>query len=694
MCKCNQNNKCRCNQNPCGCEKIDAKCVLYNGVCLSNLGICADTDLEEIIIIIDRLIQDILEQIEQAWVAANIGGGAEVYKGISSLGIHMFRTLIDSVSVNVVENENNISLEVDEDWLEGVIRRIVNEITIELDSPLNSISITSPDTNEFDIDINPNTFTSPNGSVTITSTTTEGELKINFQINPSYINSLLPNITNVGTGAEIYKGLNVNDHEFRGITTQVTQPSNPGQLSGSITAGAVVDGDNVRIDLNFSSLTVTPQTFGVPEYYVNSANPNNGDGSAVNPFRTWELCKEAIIRTDLGGTFSNPYNNGVKVIFQTNITSTEDLTVSNVTYNFQNNVTFTYIGTGPIIDYAKFTGTTFKQITLSGDGILRQQESMSGTLNALNIIGGDGTFSRTLNIRGNIEVRERERNSNPSSDPSNFVEAERKDSAGSTIYGYNETFSKGTVYVSGRNTGGTSLIAIYSGARLTIRDRINTAIQMAGSGSGTSAIVVEGTLQVLHIDKVVRYSTYTGTSPDKYFEPSTTIPRIIINDGYSIVFNDGTFKASHTGSTHSGGYSCLVEVKGTSSTGQNSTFRVGSESRFIVTQDVFYQNIFNVDSDAIVELDNTNLGISGYNGTCYLNNFFYAPTTSTPNLRLVFGRIDFGGPGSFKNINITTVPNTYWVFINGAPVSSAMKTSANVALENDIYTNSGILTRD
>lgn len=692
MCKCNQNNKCSCNQNPCGCEKIDSKCVLYNGVCLSNLDICEDTDLEEIIIIIDGLIQDILEQIEQAWVAANIGGGAEVYKGISSLGIYQFRTLIDSVSVNVVENENNISLSVDEDWLEGVIIRLIDDVIsnlpdTELDSPLSSISITSTGTNEFELDLNPTTFTSPNGSVTITSSTVGGVLRINFQINPSYINGLLPNITNVGSGADIYKGLNGNNHEFRGITTQVTQPSNPGQLSGSITAGAVVDGDNVRIDLNFSSLTVTPQTFGVPEYYVNSANPNNGDGSAVNPFKTWELCKAAI-----GGTPDTSRN--VRVIFQSSISSTEDLTLNGVDFVFQNNVIFTYTGTGPIIDYTKFTGTTNKHITLSGEGILRQQESMSGTLNALNIIGGDGTFSRTLNIRGNIEVRERERNSNPSSDPSNFVEAERKDGAGSTLYGYNETFSKGTVYVSGRNPGGTALMVIQSGARLTIRDRINTTIQMEGSGSGSSSIVVDGTLQVLHIDKVVRYSTYTGTSPDMYFEPSTTIPRIIINDGYAIVFNDGTFKASHTGSTNSGGYSCLVEVKGTSSTGQKSTFRVESGSRFIVSQDVFYQSIFNVDSDAVIVLDNTNLIITGYNGTCYLNNFFYAPTTSTPSLRLVFGRIDFGGPGSFKDTNITTAPNTYWVFINGAPVSSVMKTSANVTLENDIYTNSGILTRD
>lgn len=689
MCKCNQNNKCSCNQNPCGCEKIDAKCVLYNGVCLSNLGICADTDLEEIIIIIDKLIQDILEQIEEAWTAANIGGGAEVYKGISSLGIHQFRTLIDSVSVNVVENENNISLAVDEDWLEDVIIRIVGDIIpdTELDSPLNSISITSTGTNKFELDLNPTTFVSPNGSVTITSHTIGGTLKINFQVNPTYIENLLPNIVNVGTGADIYKGKNGNDHEFRGITTQVTQPSNPGQLSGSITAGAVVDGDNVRIDLNFSSLTVIPQTFGVPEYYVNSANPNNGDGSAVNPYKTWELCKTAI-----GGTPDTSRN--IRVIFQSSISSTEDLTLNGVDFIFQNNVTFTYTGTGPIIDYTKFTGTTNKQITLSGEGILRQQESMSGTLNALNIIGGDGTFSRTLSIRGNIEVRERERNSNPSSDPSNFVEAERKDGAGYTIYGYNEAFSKGTVYVSGRNTGGASLIAIYSGARLTIRDRINPAIQMEGSGSGSSAIVSDGTLQVLHIGKVVRYSTYTGTSPDMYFEPSTTIPRIIINDGYSIIFNDGTFKASYTGSTNSGGYSCLVEVKGKSSTGQNSTFKVGSESRFIVTQDVFYQNIFNVDSDAVVDLDNTNSGISGYNGTCYLKNFFYTPTTSTPNLRLVFGRIDFSGPGLFKHTNITNVPNIYWVFINGKPISSTISTSPDASLNNDIYTNSGVLTRD
>lgn len=613
MCKCNQNNKCSCNQNPCGCEKVDAKCVLYNGVCLSNLGICEDTDLEEIITIIDGLIQDILEQIEEAWTAANIGGGAEVYKGISSLGIHMFRTLVDSVSVNVVENENNISLEVDEDWLEGVIIRLIDEAIsnipdTEIDSPFNSISVTSSSTNEFDIDINPNTFTSSNGSVTITSNTLSGDLRINLQVNPSYINSLLPDITNVGSGADIYKGLNGNTHEFRGITTQVIQPSNPGQLSGSITAGAVVDGDNVRIDLDFSSLTATPQTFGVPEYYVNSNNPNNGDGSVVNPFKTWELCKEAIIRTDLGGTFYNPHNNGVKVIFQTNITSAEDLTVRNVTYNFQNDSVFTYIGaTQGVIDMEKIVSspTNTASINIQGTGEIRAYSPDPNTSAIVIRAAANNTEGHYYRIRflGNSYITLREMYSDSLlgthielTNDGTITGDPAKNGAGGPVYVVSKTggtdriaVNEGVISVKGRNTPVSEALAIENSATVRIAAGVNRAIYIqdgviAGYGSIilTSISLVGG----LNNNSLVRYGGEPKDTGEGRYKPSTTVSHILI-DGGNLSRNstltlqgNGTLSGMQLGSTNQGGYNSIVEIKGQAKLEVESSFTWNNHTRY------------------------------------------------------------------------------------------------------------------
>lgn len=590
----------------CGCKKIDAKCVLYNGECLRNLDICSDTDLETIIKIIDGLIEDILNQIEGAWTAANIGGGAEVYKGISSLGIHQFRTVIDSVSVKVQENENNISLQVDEDWLKDIIMDLIS--VKDITSPYKSITVTTDPTNqEYGVDINPNTFKSPNGSVTITSNTLSGELRINLQVDPNYINSLLPTITNVGTGADIYKGLNGNTHEFRGITTNVVQPSSPGQLSGNISANASVQGDDVQINLDFSNLSSQPQTFGIPEYYVNSNNPNNGDGSVVNPFKTWELCKEAIIRTDLGGTFYNPYNNGVKVIFQTNITSAEDLTVRNVTYNFQNGSIFTYNGaTQGAIDMEKIVNSTTNtaSINLQGTGEIRAYSPDPNT-SAIVIRAAanntDGHWYRVSFI-GNSYITLREMYSDnlvgthieltddgtPTGNPA-------INGAGGPVYVVSKTggtdrisVNEGVLSLKGRNTPVAEAISIENSATIRIASGVNRAIYIQnGTIVGYGSIILTGiSLQGLGNNSLVRYGgTPSGTGEARY-KPSTTVSHILIDgngsskDSTLTLQGNGTLSGFRLGGTRQGGYNSIVEIKGQGNLKIQSSFTWNNNTRY------------------------------------------------------------------------------------------------------------------
>lgn len=701
MCKCNKNNRCRCNHNPCGCEKIDAKCVLYNGVCLSTLGICADTDLEEIVIIIDGLIQDIFEQIEQAWTAANIGGGAEVYKGISSLGIHMFRTLIDSVSVNVVENENNISLEVDEDWLEGVIRRIVNEIIsnipdTELDSPFNSISVTSSSTNEFDIDINPNTFTSPNGSVTITSNTLSGELRINLQVDPNYINSLLPTITNVGSGtADIYKGLNGNTHEFRRITTQVTQPSTTdNQITGTVGASATVVGDNVQINLDFSNLKVPVQQVGIPEYYVNSAgNDTTADGSIVRPYQTWDACKAAIIDAANGGTFYNPTNYNVRVIFQSNITSNQSLTVNGVTFHFENNSVFTYTGSesavynmqeiiSAIPTAGDGTKTRGGYCGFSGFGVITASESNTTPYVILKA-GGFGVpgiedYQHGFQVRflsGVIELREK-----PTA-MSNFTLATDdygnplKNGAQRDVYVLNKTGGndvipavEGIISVSGRNYPVRDCLYVNEGAQLLIRPRINRAIYTDNEAGfiNYGSIVIEpdiGTTTVRYGEdlKVTNPGNPLIGQPGQY-TPSTSVSLISVRGGSGfITSSNGILNSFLLGSSNQGGYNSFVEIQG-----NKTQFRHESPESMSVDDKAKYNHL--------VYFLNTPSG-TGNNQHFYVENIY---TRIRPYGAVISAASGVNGTNISFTINNGSLENYIDLTSNKLFSNNTLKTNINI----------------
>lgn len=680
MCNNSNNNTCGC------CEKLSSKCVLYKGQCLDTLNICSGEDLETIIIIIDSLLQDILQQIEDTFIGMNVGGGSEVYKGLSETGVHQFRTLVDSVSVNVQQEEDTITLTVDEEWLTEIILELIEGFLTGIESSDNSILVSegSSDTIK-DITLNPDTFSSNDGSISITTATPSGNLNIDLSVDEDFIidivTQLIPDVLNVGSGADIYKGLSSNTHEFRGIDVSIQQPDNPGLLSGTITASSTVVSDNVVIDIDFSNLTATPQSFGIPEYYVNSSNPNNGDGSSVNPFKTWELCKTAI-----GGTPNTSRN--IKVIFQSDVTSSADLTLNGVNYVFQNNSTFTYTGSGATIDYSLFTGSVYKSLSLSGTGSLQQSTHSSNTLNTISVIGGDGsTFSRSLHILGDITIIERARISDPSTDPSNFILVDRLDAAGLPIYGYNETFSKGTVYMSGKNINGESLIHIYPNCSLTIRDRINTAIELTGSGTGVSGMTVEGTLRLLHIGNYYRYESVGGSSPNTYLIYSDDIPRIHIDSGYTVQFNNGIFKASHTGSSNSGGYSSLVKLTGTSS------LDITRDSRMVVDMDLFYRYLFEVEDESVIKINTLNTSTLGYSGTNQLEHVFYADSPSAPSITIDFGKMQWDGSGTLKNSDVTSNPYTNWLFVNGTPVSSSMPTAPSADLQDDIYSQAGILNR-
>ena len=78
-------NKCNKKSNNCGCEEVNAKCVIYKGVCLDNLEVCSGDNLEHIIKIINDLIAEVLFDNAKGTTLSNIGEGVGIVHNENSI---------------------------------------------------------------------------------------------------------------------------------------------------------------------------------------------------------------------------------------------------------------------------------------------------------------------------------------------------------------------------------------------------------------------------------------------------------------------------------------------------------------------------------------------------------------------------------------------------------------------------------
>lgn len=101
---------CTCGNNPCTgtpactCPVKDLKtdCSVYNGPTLGCSGIESGTILTTVIQSLDTFICNIRDEVIQYLTLINIGGAAEVYKGINGLGNKEIRTL-QSGDLNLID---------------------------------------------------------------------------------------------------------------------------------------------------------------------------------------------------------------------------------------------------------------------------------------------------------------------------------------------------------------------------------------------------------------------------------------------------------------------------------------------------------------------------------------------------------------------------------------------------------------
>lgn len=421
----------------------------------------------------------------------------------------------------------------------------------------------------------------------------------------------VPGLQNVGDGADVYKGLSGGNHQIRGIKANVTKPVTPGQIIGSdnITFNAIVNGDNIEINLDLSTLSVPIQQLGIPEYYVHSAgNDSTADGSIVRPYKTWEACKKAIIDPDNGGTFYNPQKNGVKVIFQTHISSDEDLTVRNVNYRFENNSVFTYTGTEEaVFDMDKLKANTNQsQHTFEGSGIIRGiDKSIILRAGALSpTVRGESYFSVTIKAGASITIEESlsanyintnfEVSDNGIGNPctdggSNPVYVLKKDDRGTDVVPPNE----GILSIKGHNFPVWQCFNIESGGILKVRPSINRAVYVYDSNLiNYGSLIFDASLHTHPTDGTISCVRHGGIDPNikavlpgdsvvGRYKPSETVSLMHIDTPVISPTSSSAISTSSSGfisgfllgSTNQGGFNAVIELAG-----KSSTFQVTSNS--------------------------------------------------------------------------------------------------------------------
>jgi len=123
MCNCNQTT---IKSSPCGCEPcedtnpgcscpvkdLSTDCILYTGLPLACSGIDTNTVMTEVIQDLDQFICDKFEEVLNYFTLINVGGGAEVYKGITGIGEKELRTVVseDTSLLDIVQNSNTIGI--------------------------------------------------------------------------------------------------------------------------------------------------------------------------------------------------------------------------------------------------------------------------------------------------------------------------------------------------------------------------------------------------------------------------------------------------------------------------------------------------------------------------------------------------------------------------------------------------------
>jgi hypothetical protein len=170
-----------CNTPACDCpvKDLGTDCSVYNqDTNLSHIASPKGTILSTVLQNINTAFGDLKDSMSAYFLLENVGLGRRIYKGISGLGAKQLRTFIQGTNVELVEGDNDITVNVP-DSSESVSG--VAEIATqgEVDAGIDTVKIVTPATlSSFVLAAAPDgseTIVNPGANVTITGTGTTGD---------------------------------------------------------------------------------------------------------------------------------------------------------------------------------------------------------------------------------------------------------------------------------------------------------------------------------------------------------------------------------------------------------------------------------------------------------------------------------------------------------------------------------------
>lgn len=367
--QCNQPPLCAPNDCSCPVKDLSTDCVLYTGNDLACSGIKSQTILTELIQQLDEFICTKSQETNQIITLINIGTGAGVYKGVDLQGRKEIRRINGAGDlVTVTENANDISISIDEEFLNTFIED--NQLT----TVGNQLDPTDSDSKNI-----------------YKNTTVVGDVStLNFR-------SLI--LEKQGTGESLIRDLqeNTNDVKIRLKSLK------------SNTLNILATDTEISIE----------QSAAIPALYVNDLykpsyqdflNPNNqgkGEGTLAKPFtntRTYsnsttfvdtpntaiQNALDAYVNSGSGGTRLAPQKNGQKIIVQDNNTGYTflgDFNYTNLQIELQANVNSTTTGLLVNMDDTSAFDATISQVRITINASRVLQISGDGINNSGNSVG-------------------------------------------------------------------------------------------------------------------------------------------------------------------------------------------------------------------------------------------------------------------------------------------------------------------
>jgi len=146
---CNRPDPCSCKPKKACIKDLSTNNSVYTGIGLTCSGVVTGTPLTEVLQTLDAKICDMRQEFTDGVEIVNIGTGAEFYAGESESGQKEFKTLAAGNSILITESEDEVTLDINPNWVEENIGSLIfpeNIVAFDTANPNSGSPEFDPDT--------------------------------------------------------------------------------------------------------------------------------------------------------------------------------------------------------------------------------------------------------------------------------------------------------------------------------------------------------------------------------------------------------------------------------------------------------------------------------------------------------------------------------------------------------------------